>query len=117
KLVEEVLIVEVQHGWKKGTKLTYLEKGGDLEHYRLANLVLFVYEKLDRVYTRDVNDLVVTHKISLMEALTKSTVNLDTLYGRNLTMPIDQIIHLEYEEVVEREGMPLSQGIQQRRET
>ncbi|WVZ20459.1 hypothetical protein V8G54_007781 [Vigna mungo] len=50
KLVEEVLIVEVQHGWKKGTKLT--------------------------VYTRDGNDLVVIQKTSLMEALTGCTVNL-----------------------------------------
>ncbi|KAG2371747.1 DnaJ protein-like protein [Vigna angularis] len=107
KLVEEVLIVEVQRGWKKNTKLTYLEKGGEVEYHRPADLVLFIYEKLHRVYTRDGNDLVVTQKISLVEALTGCTVNLVTLDGRNLTVPIDQIIHPEYEKVVEREGMPL----------
>ncbi|XP_014524453.1 dnaJ homolog subfamily B member 13-like [Vigna radiata var. radiata] len=83
------------------------KEGGDLEYHRPTDLVLFVYEKLPRVYTRDVNDLVVTQKISLVEALIGCTVNLVTLDGRSLIMPIDQIIHPEYEEVVEREGMPL----------
>ncbi|XP_014491696.1 dnaJ homolog subfamily B member 13 [Vigna radiata var. radiata] len=107
KLVEEVFLVQLQPGWKKGTKLTYLEKGYELENHRPADLVLFIYEELHRVYTRDRDDLVVTQKISLVEALTGYTVKLVTLDGRNLTVPIDQIIHPEYEKVVEREGMPL----------
>ena len=36
------------------------------------------------------------------------TVNLTTLDGRNLTIPINNVIHPEYEEVVPREGMPIS---------
>ncbi|WVZ00987.1 hypothetical protein V8G54_027056 [Vigna mungo] len=106
-LVEEVLLVQLQPGWKKGTKLTYLEKGYELENHRPADLVIFIYEELHSVYTRDGDDLVVTQKISLVEALTGYTVKLVTLDGRNLTVPIRQIIHPEYEKVVEREGMPL----------
>ena len=52
--------------------------------------------------------MVVTKHITLAEALTGYTVNLTTLDGRNLTIPINNVIHPEYEEVVPREGMPIS---------
>ncbi|KAE8717387.1 DnaJ-like protein subfamily B member 6-A [Hibiscus syriacus] len=55
----------------------------------------------------DGNDLIVTQKISLVEALTGYTVQLTTLDGRNLTVPINNIISPTYEEVVKGEGMPI----------
>ncbi|WVZ13574.1 hypothetical protein V8G54_011140 [Vigna mungo] len=64
KLVEEVFLVQLQPGWKKGTKLMYLEKGYELENHRLADLVLFIYEELHRVYTRDGDDLETTKRSS-----------------------------------------------------
>ncbi|XP_027338557.1 dnaJ homolog subfamily B member 13-like isoform X3 [Abrus precatorius] len=41
------------------------------------------------------------------EALTGYTVHLTTLDGRVLNIPITNVIHLSYEEVVPREGMPI----------
>ncbi|KAF5732580.1 dnaJ subfamily B member 4-like [Tripterygium wilfordii] len=75
--VEEILTIEVKPGWKKGTKITFPEKGN---------------EQLN---------------ISLAEALTGYTVHLTTLDGRNLTIQINNVIHPNYEEVVAREGMPI----------
>ncbi|XP_027340417.1 dnaJ homolog subfamily B member 13-like isoform X4 [Abrus precatorius] len=74
--VEEILTINVKPGWKKGTKITFPEKGNEQPN------------------------------ISLAEALTGYTVNLTTLDGRNLTLPINNVIHPDYEEVVAREGMP-----------
>jgi len=106
--VEEILTINVKAGWKKGTKITFIEKGNQQPNVTPADIVFIIDEKVHGVYSRDGNDLVVTQKISLVEALTGYIVNLVTLDGRNLTVPISRIIHPQYEEVVEREGLPLS---------
>ncbi|XP_054811296.1 uncharacterized protein LOC129312645 [Prosopis cineraria] len=105
--VEEILTINIKPGWKKGTKITFPEKGNEQPNVTPADLVFIIDEKPHSVFTRDGNDLVVTQKISLAEALTGYTVQLTTLDGRNLTIPINNVIHPSYEEVVPREGMPL----------
>ncbi|XP_027929768.1 dnaJ homolog subfamily B member 13-like [Vigna unguiculata] len=102
----EVLVVEVKPGWKNGTKIKYLEMGIRVPNMIPADLVFIIEEELHRVYTRVGADLLVTKTISLVEALTGYTVKLVTLDGRNLTVPIDNVIHPEYEEIVENEGLP-----------
>ncbi|KAJ7947021.1 DnaJ subfamily B member like [Quillaja saponaria] len=105
--VEEILTIEVKPGWKKGTKITFPEKGNEQQNVIPADLVFIIDEKPHSTFTRDGNDLVVTQKISLAEALTGYTVHLTTLDGRSLTIPINSVIHPNYEEVVPREGMPI----------
>ncbi|KAF8409190.1 hypothetical protein HHK36_005264 [Tetracentron sinense] len=105
--VEEILTVDIKRGWKKGTKITFSEKGNEQPNVIPADLVFIIDEKPHSVFTRDENDLVLTQKISLAEALTGYTVNLTTLDGRNLTIHINNVIHPTYEEVVPREGMPI----------
>ncbi|KAF2550613.1 hypothetical protein F2Q68_00037524 [Brassica cretica] len=104
---EEILTIGVKPGWKKGTKITFPEKGNEHPGVIPADLVFIIDEKPHPVFTRDGNDLIVTQKISLAEALTGYTVNLTTLDGRTLTILITNVIHPEYEEVVPKEGMPL----------
>eukprot|EP00262_Sarcandra_glabra_P007130 TRINITY_DN1971_c0_g1_i1.p1 TRINITY_DN1971_c0_g1~~TRINITY_DN1971_c0_g1_i1.p1 ORF type:complete len:348 (-),score=75.03 TRINITY_DN1971_c0_g1_i1:83-1126(-) len=105
--VEEILTIDVKPGWKKGTKITFPEKGNEQPNVIPADLVFVIDEKPNDVYTRDGNDLVTIQKIPLSEALTGHTVHLKTLDGRNLTIPINSIIHPNYEEVVPGEGMPI----------
>ncbi|KAF5744094.1 dnaJ subfamily B member 4-like [Tripterygium wilfordii] len=104
--VEEILTIEVKPGWKKGTKITFQEKGNEQPNVTPADLVFIIDEKPHSTFTRDGNDLVVMLKVSLAEALTGYTVHLTTLDDRNLTIPINNVIHPNYEEVVPREGMP-----------
>ncbi|KAG2263007.1 hypothetical protein Bca52824_070086 [Brassica carinata] len=104
---EEILTIGVKPGWKKGTKITFPEKGNEHPGVIPADLVFIIDEKPHPVFTRDGNDLIVTQKLSLAEALTGYTVNLTTLDGRTLTIPVTNVIHPEYEEVVPKEGMPL----------
>lgn len=105
--VEEILTIEIKPGWKKGTKITFPEKGNEQPNVVAADLVFVIDEKPHNVFTRDGNDLVMTQKISLAEALTGYTVRVTTLDGRVLTIPINNVIHPNYEEVVPREGMPI----------
>lgn len=104
--VEEILTIEVKPGWKKGTKITFPEKGNEQPNVVPADVVFIIEEKSHSVFTRDGQDLIVTQKISLVEALTGYTVRLTTLDGRNLTIPLNNVINPDHEEVVPREGMP-----------
>lgn len=105
--VEEILTINIKSGWKKGTKITFPEKGNEQPGITPADLVFIIDEKPHKVFTRDGNDLVYTQKITLAEALTGYTVHLTTLDGRSLSVPINTPINPNYEEVVPREGMPL----------
>ncbi|XP_071691322.1 uncharacterized protein [Rutidosis leptorrhynchoides] len=106
--VEEILNINVKPGWKKGTKITFPEKGNEQPNMIPADLVFVIDEKPHSTFTRDGNDLVVTRRIPLAEALTGYTVHLTTLDGRNLSIPINNVIHPDYEEIVPKEGMPIS---------
>ncbi|KAG4212958.1 hypothetical protein ERO13_A01G019700v2 [Gossypium hirsutum] len=105
--VEEILTINVRPGWKKGTKITFAEKGNQRPNVIPADLIFIIEEKPHNVFTREGNDLIVAQKISLVDALYGCTVHLTTLDGRNLTIPIHNVIHPCYEEVVPREGMPI----------
>ncbi|XP_010253745.1 PREDICTED: dnaJ homolog subfamily B member 13-like [Nelumbo nucifera] len=105
--VEEILTIEIKPGWKKGTKITFPEKGNEQRGLIPSDLVFIIDERSHIVFKRDSNDLIVTQKVSLVEALTGYTVQLTTLDGRNLTIPINSVISPSYEEVVKGEGMPI----------
>lgn len=105
--VEEILTIDIKPGWKKGTKITFPEKGNEQPNVVPADLVFIIDEKPHSVFTREGNDLVLTQKVTLAEALTGYTAHITTLDGRRLTIPINTVIHPDYEEVVPKEGMPL----------
>ncbi|XP_042477014.1 dnaJ homolog subfamily B member 13-like [Macadamia integrifolia] len=105
--VEEILTIDIKPGWKKGTKITFPEKGNEQRGLIPSDLVFIIDEKPHSVFKRDANDLIVMQKIPLVEALTGYTVQLPTLDGRNLTIPINSVISPSYEEVVKGEGMPI----------
>ncbi|KAJ4834260.1 hypothetical protein Tsubulata_019629 [Turnera subulata] len=105
--VEEILTIEIKPGWKKGTKITFPEKGLEQRGLPPSDLIFIIDEKPHSVFKRDGNDLIVTQKLSLMEALTGYTAQVTTLDGRTLTIPINNVISPTYEEVVKGEGMPI----------
>ncbi|XP_050212973.1 uncharacterized protein LOC126664566 [Mercurialis annua] len=104
--VEEILAIDIKQGWKKGTKITFPEKGNEQRGVIPSDLIFIIDEKPHSIFKRDGNDLINTQKISLVEALTGCTVQLTTIDGRNLTINITSIISPTYEEVIKGEGMP-----------
>ncbi|XP_057952121.1 uncharacterized protein LOC131146504 [Malania oleifera] len=106
--VEEILTIDVKPGWKKGTKITFPEKGNQDPGVIAADLIFVIDEKTHAVYKRDGNDLVVNQEITLLEALTGKTIDLTTLDRRIVTMQVTDIVRPGYEVVVPNEGMPIS---------
>lgn len=104
----EILTIDVKPGWKKGTKITFPDKGNEALKQLPADLVFVIDEKPHDVYKRDSNDLIVNQRVSLAEALGGTTVNLVTLDGRNLAIPVSDIVSPGYELVIAREGMPIA---------
>ena len=108
RVVEEILPIEIKPGWKKGTKLTFPKKGNEEPGIIPADIIFVVEEKPHPLYKRDGNDLLVNQEITLLEALTGKTLDLTTLDGRSLMIPLTDIINPEHEIVVPNEGMPIS---------
>ncbi|KAJ6351656.1 hypothetical protein OIU78_007539 [Salix suchowensis] len=108
KTVEEILKIDIKPGWKKGTKITFPEKGNQEPGTIPADLIFVVDEKPHPVFKRDGNDLVINQKMSLLEALTGKTIELTALDGRYLTLPVTDIIKPGHEVLIPDEGMPVS---------
>ncbi|XP_054807677.1 uncharacterized protein LOC129309929 [Prosopis cineraria] len=106
--VEEILSIEVKPGWKRGTKITFPEKGNQEPGVIAADLIFVVDEKPHAVYRRDGNDLVINQEITLLESLTGKTLDLTTLDERSLMIPVTDIVKPGTEVVVPNEGMPIS---------
>ncbi|KAE8700173.1 hypothetical protein F3Y22_tig00110560pilonHSYRG00066 [Hibiscus syriacus] len=56
----DILTIDVKPGWKKGTKMTFQDKGNELPNQLPAYLVFIIDEKSHDLYKRDGNDLIVT---------------------------------------------------------
>ncbi|GLT86338.1 hypothetical protein SLE2022_044830 [Rubroshorea leprosula] len=108
KTVDEILKIDINPGWKKGTKITFPEKGNHEPGVMPADLIFVVDEKPHAVFKRDGNDLIVNQKISLLDALTGHTRNFTTLDGRTLTIPVMDIVKPGHQVVIPNEGMPIS---------
>ncbi|XP_062089442.1 uncharacterized protein LOC133795974 [Humulus lupulus] len=104
----EILTIDVKPGWKKGTKITFPDKGNEQPNQLPADLVFVIDEKPHELYSRDGNDLIVNQKVSLAEALGGTTLNLTTLDHRSLSIPVTDIVSPGYELVVSKEGMPIA---------
>lgn len=102
------MTIDVKPGWKKGTKITFPDKGNQQPNQLPADLVFVIDEKPHDLYTRDGNDLIVRQTVSLSEAIGGTTVNLTTLDGRNLSIPVTDIVSPGYELLVPKEGMPIA---------
>lgn len=106
--IEEIVTIDVKPGWKKGTKITFPEKGNEQLGVTPADLVFVIDEKPHELFKRDGNDLIMTKKVSLVEALTGCSFSLGTLDGRTLNVNVSEVIYPGYEKVVPKEGMPVA---------
>lgn len=67
--IQKVLSTEIKPGWKKGTKITFPEKGNVQLGVVVADLVFVIDGRPHDLFRREGNDLVLVQKISLDEAL------------------------------------------------
>jgi DnaJ family protein B protein 4 len=108
--ISETLTIDVKPGWKKGTKITFPEKGDEAPGTIAADIIFVVEEKKHPQFERDGNDLVKTVVVDLHEALLGSSVYVTTLDGKSINVEVPEIVDPKYVKVLVGEGMPLSKS-------
>ncbi|XP_049448724.1 dnaJ homolog subfamily B member 13 [Epinephelus fuscoguttatus] len=106
---DKLLTIDVRPGWKEGTRITFPKEGDQGPNNIPADIVFIVRQKSHPLFVRQHNDLIYKARITLEMALTGFSVDVETLDGRLLSIPINDIVHPAYNKVVTGEGMPLSQ--------
>lgn len=106
---EEILTINVQPGWTKGTKITFEGKGNERAGaaYR-EDIVFFISEKRHQLFRREGDDLELRVEIPLVKALTGCTISVPLLGGMDMSLTLDGIIYPGYEKMVIGQGMPIS---------
>ncbi|XP_060673447.1 uncharacterized protein LOC132803833 [Ziziphus jujuba] len=105
---EELLTIQVNPGWKKGTKITFEGMGNEKPGTYPADITFVIAEKRHPVFRREGDDLELAVEIPLVEALTGCSLSIPLLGGENMSLQIDDIIVPGYEKIIPGQGMPNS---------
>ncbi|KAI4296237.1 hypothetical protein L6164_036211 [Bauhinia variegata] len=103
---EEILMIEIKPGWRKGTKIRFEEKGDEKPGYHPADIVFLIEEKQHPLFKRDGDNLELVLEIPLVNALTGCTIPVPILGGETMTLSLeDTIICHGYEKIIPGQGM------------
>jgi DnaJ family protein B protein 4 len=109
---EKVLEVEIQPGWKPGTKVRFPRAGNEVQEGESQDLVFVIEEKPHELFQRNENYLVCKMEIPLVDALARPSglakKAVQALDGRKLQVAIpDGIVKPGQETRISGEGMPI----------
>ncbi|NWX93271.1 DJB13 protein, partial [Nothoprocta pentlandii] len=107
---DKILTIDVQPGWKQGTRITFEKEGDQGPNIIPADITFVVHEKPHPRFKRAGDDLIYVATIPLVKALVGCAVAVRTLDGRLLNIPVNDVVHPAYCKVVPAEGMPLPQA-------
>ena len=102
--------VNVRPGWKRGTKITFENKGHQQAGQLAQDVVFVIDEKPHAHFKRDGNDLVYDQEVTLSQALCGFKMSIPTLDGRSLSVGVAEVVRPGYEKVIPGEGMPIKGG-------
>lgn len=105
---DKILTISVKQGWRSGTRITFPKEGDQGPNNIPADIVFIVKDKPHQLFKRSDDDIVYTATIALGKALTGCIVDVPTLDGRLISIPINDIVTPEYSKRVPGEGMPKS---------
>jgi len=113
--LEKVLEIQVQPGWKAGTKVTFAKEGDEIGNTGdFQDVVFIVKEKKHPVFARDGSNLIFKSAISLKDALCGFQIEIHSLDGRSIKQRIEGVVTQGSSRVVPNEGMPVSRTPGQR---
>jgi len=58
----EIVTIDIKHGWKVGTKITFLEMSDEKPDMIPADIVFVIAEKPQTLYTMNDNDILIEQK-------------------------------------------------------
>lgn len=105
---DKILTINVKPGWKAGTRITFPKEGDQGPNNIPSDIIFIVKDKEHPSFRRDGNNLIYTTSLPLGKALTGCLIDVPTLDGRLISIPINDIVSPGYTKVVRGEGVPLS---------
>ncbi|XP_058786946.1 uncharacterized protein LOC131661423 [Vicia villosa] len=105
---EELLTINVEPGWKKGTKITFEGKGNIRPNAYQEDIVFYISEKGHQFFRREGDDLELCLEIPLIKALTGCTLSVPLLGGEHMNLTVDDVIYPGYQKIVSDQGMSIS---------
>lgn len=99
----KTLSILVKPGWKKGTKISFVNEGDEGPGLIASDIEFIVQEKenSDPGYVRDGNNLIYTHKLSLSDALTDHNgLQVRTLDSRIISIACPEVVSPFYEKII-----------------
>lgn len=112
--VDKTFEVHVKPGIKPGTKYTFAEEGDEAPHAPARDVVFVIEEAPHQYFRREGNNLLYTAEINLSQALGGCQLNIPTLDGRRIQVPVREVVTPQYSKVVPREGFPSSKNPSER---
>ncbi|GLU12633.1 hypothetical protein SLE2022_292970 [Rubroshorea leprosula] len=107
---DEALIIKLNPGWKKGTKVTFEGKGDEKPGYLPADIIFVIEEQRHPLFRRKADDLEIAVEIPLVMALTGCSLSVPLLGGEKISLSIEDIIYPGYEKVIQGQGMTNAKG-------
>ncbi|KAI8813794.1 hypothetical protein BJ742DRAFT_672112 [Cladochytrium replicatum] len=107
---DKVLTIHVKRGWKDGTRVTFPKEGDQGPNIIPADIVFIIKQLPHPYFVRQGDELVHTLNLTLGQALCGTIVDLVTLDGRRLKIPVHEVMRPDYVKEVQGEGMPLSKS-------
>ncbi|XP_072558505.1 dnaJ homolog subfamily B member 13 isoform X2 [Paramormyrops kingsleyae] len=105
---DKILSINIKPGWRQGTRIIFEKEGDQGPNCIPADIIFVVQQKNHPRFSRQEHNLIYTYDIDLEKALTSFSMEIETLDGRLLNIPVNDIVHSNYTKVVPGEGMPQS---------
>lgn len=104
----KVLSIDIKRGWKAGTKITYAKEGDQGIGRTPADVVFVLQEKPHSYFNRSGNDLHYTANLSLYHALCGGSLEIPTIEGSTVHLPLNNIVTPQTKMNIPGHGMPFS---------
>ncbi|XP_060533905.1 dnaJ homolog subfamily B member 13-like [Cylas formicarius] len=104
---EKILTIPIQPGLRAGTEIVFADEGDDDPAFLPADVIFVTEDKPDDTFARRGDDLVMTVKVSLEDALIGSVVTITTIDRRVIRVPLTDVVTPTYKKIVVGEGLPI----------
>lgn len=107
KVEPKILEINLKKGWKEGTRITFPKEGNQHPNRTPADIIFIIKDKKHLRFSRDKNNnLICRKKVSLKQALTGTTIYVETLDKNEFRLDFKQISPTT-KRMIKGEGLPL----------
>ncbi|KAH7827613.1 putative DnaJ-like protein subfamily B member 13 [Monocercomonoides exilis] len=110
KTEKETATIHIKKGMKLGDEVVFPGVGNVAQNEIQGDVIFRITEKKHPLFKRKDSDLIYTANVTLGQALLGTIVKVTTLDKRILSIPVNEIIHPGYTQIVKGEGMPMHQA-------